>query len=1656
MKKPYLLLLAFLLAMLYAGSSIAQSISYRSSFDLSNGATFSSSADVGSESTPNGFIIVNNGTKLFTIGSGEVNQYTLTTPDDLDGGLSYDGFSFFTGSNAWDIDFSNDGMKMFLIDATALVITQYALGSPFDISTAPIAGPSLDVSTEDTQAIGIEFNDNGTKLYVVGTAGDDVNQYTLTMPFDLTSVFFDGTPLDVQEVTSGPRDLFFSNDGSRLFIFGEDQAFEWELTSPYDVTSGGSYTGNSFDFSNEETNARGIQFNSSGTKILTTGSTSTDIIQYLLNLPSLSESLGNTGSFTESVTILLEGETFTHTGSSLENGMDYSITNLPSGLTPDLAISADGSEATLSLSGSATANQSGDNIAGLIFDFENSAFLMGDATAVANAVATNSGIGINFRDNAPFISYGSLPDVQNSTFSGNSIPVMDTNPRGFAFNNNGTKVFVTGTSSSAVHEYDLTTAYDITTASYSGNSHNVAFQETSPEDVLFNSDGSKMYVIGSSSDQVQQYSLTSPFDLSVGVSHQGSSVTFVSPVGMEFDPTGTKLFITDISTDMVSQYALATPFIVTSGMEFMASYDISANDPAAQGIKFSDDGLSLFLIGNSGEINTYSLTYPFEIGSGISFHETYIVGVAVEANPRDLLFSPDRTKMFVLGTSGDDMNQLVLNTPQLQEPFDNDGSVVGPQVIRIDDDEFNNPGGTLSNGGDYSVSGLPAGLTPTMSVAADGKSATFTLDGNAPDNQFANSINNLQFTFENSAFVGNNASNVLNSTGDSQFQVIFRDNHPRIVQEEGFDLSGTIVYTGSPFSVAAQDGSPVSVRFSPDGMRMFILGNSSDNIYQYGLANPFDVSGGVSFTGSFTGLGLTSPQGMTFSTDGSKLYVVDNSADIVNQYSLLTPFVVTSDVTADGSFDVSSEESSPTGVAFTPDGMRMFVTGSSGDDINQYTLSTPFDINGPILYDGDPFSVSSQDAFPADLVFNPKGTKMYVLGAGSDAIYVYTLANRYDITTGVTYDNTFLGVGTEETSPAGLAFGSSGTSLFIIGGTGDDVNRYSIETSGLDEASANDGSIDGSLVFNIVDDSFANVGSTLTIVDDFSISSFPNGLTPIMSVSPDGKNATLTFSGNAMDHQEINSVSSNTLSFLDGAFQGGTSANVLNSQSIELGGIEFQDNQFLSYSNGFNLLESGAEIGTSSIAATASSPAGMSFNDDGSMLYVISLTNDEVDQYTLSTPYVVTSGVSNAGAISLGSTTNPSGITFNKDGSKMFISANVGSGSTVGRVNQYDLSVPFNVTSAVFDVFYTVNTQVNRPNSLAFNKDGTKMYVLGILSDEVHQYNLANAFDLNAGVTYDNVSFSLASETTSTEDIIWGPDGGIMYMVGGSNVYQYQLNSVDDLAAGATLQGTFELQSTGGKGIAFSADGTTLVEVAQDAILHQYELTENGFSESANNLGAVDGFLRIRLTNDVFTSAGGSFTPGSQYTVSGVPAGLTPNLTISQTGTSATLTLSGMADDHQDSDDEPDLVFTFDDAAFSVSSAADVINASSTPSGTGIDFDDNNPSIAYGNRFDFSVDLPVASGITFDISSQDTDPLGLTFNPGGTKMYMLGVANDEIYQYSLSSAFDITTATFDGSPFDISATGGTSSDVIFNNTGSKMYVLGGYRRHLSVLGHLCI
>ena len=67
-------------------------------------------------------------------------------------------------------------------------------------------------------------------------------------------------------------------------------------------------------------------------------------------------------------------------------------------------------------------------------------------------------------------------------------------------------------------------------------------------------------------------------------------------------------------------------------------------------------------------------------------------------------------------------------------------------------------------------------------------------------------------------------------------------------------------------------------------------------------------------------------------------------------------------------FDISSDESSATGITFKPDGTKMYITGIGADKILQYNLTTAFDITSATLEES--VDISGAETLAQDVKFN--------------------------------------------------------------------------------------------------------------------------------------------------------------------------------------------------------------------------------------------------------------------------------------------------------------------------------------------------------------------------------------------------------------------------------------------------------------------------------------------------------------------------------------------------------------------------------------------------------------------------------------------------------------------------------------------------------------
>jgi len=148
--------------------------------------------------------------------------------------------------------------------------------------------------------------------------------------------------------------------------------------------------------------------------------------------------------------------------------------------------------------------------------------------------------------------------------------------------------------------------------------------------------------------------------------------------------------------------------------------------------------------------------------------------------------------------------------------------------------------------------------------------------------------------------------------------------------------------------------------------------------------------------------------------------------------------------TFENNFSVTDENKTATGVVFNPSGTKMYVVGilHSGNNasIAQYSLSEAFNVGSTVTLDEN-LVIFSKEQRPQGIKFNADGTKVLVLGTHGDGVDVWDLTTPYDITTLTLADTAFTSIGG---NPRGFDFNNDGTKMFVLQTT--ELQEYSLST----------------------------------------------------------------------------------------------------------------------------------------------------------------------------------------------------------------------------------------------------------------------------------------------------------------------------------------------------------------------------------------------------------------------------------------------------------------------------------------------------------------------------------------------------------------------------------------------------------------------------------
>ncbi len=257
--------------------------------------------------------------------------------------------------------------------------------------------------------------------------------------------------------------------------------------------------------------------------------------------------------------------------------------------------------------------------------------------------------------------FGTPWDVSTAFGGYKKVSQQDTAPWGLFFNPDGTKMYFTGNTNRSVYQFSLSTAWDVSTATWSG-AKDVSSEDTVPLDIFFNPDGTKMYMSGSENSTVYQYTLDLAWNVNFATydnKYKDVSLQDTTPFGNFFSPDGTKMYITGGNTSTVYQYSLFTAWDVSTAT-YSKSKDISSQDNIPHGIFFSPDGSKMYIMGDINmTIYQYSVSIAWDVSTATYDNKSKDIS-SEDGAPYGLFFNTDGSKMYFMGYNNKTVYQYVL------------------------------------------------------------------------------------------------------------------------------------------------------------------------------------------------------------------------------------------------------------------------------------------------------------------------------------------------------------------------------------------------------------------------------------------------------------------------------------------------------------------------------------------------------------------------------------------------------------------------------------------------------------------------------------------------------------------------------------------------------------------------------------------------------------------------------------------------------------------------------------------------------------------------------------------------------------------------------------------------------------------------------------
>lgn len=223
----------------------------------------------------------------------------------------------------------------------------------------------------------------------------------------------------------------------------------------------------------------------------------------------------------------------------------------------------------------------------------------------------------------------------------------------FTFNNDGTKLFLHSYSDNRIYRCPLLTAYDLTTVQAADQHFAYNTNTAAATGVTFKPDGTIMYLLQNSAPtSVEQYNLSTAYDLttaSYSSTFNISTQVPYSPYALDFSSDGTKFYAQFQTT--IYQYNMSTAWSVSTASYASKSLNAGTGgtyplDNPVLGIQLDNTGTILlalgYTVGSQAHIKKWTLGTAYDISTA-SFDSDVNIGAIA---PYGIFATADGQKIF--------------------------------------------------------------------------------------------------------------------------------------------------------------------------------------------------------------------------------------------------------------------------------------------------------------------------------------------------------------------------------------------------------------------------------------------------------------------------------------------------------------------------------------------------------------------------------------------------------------------------------------------------------------------------------------------------------------------------------------------------------------------------------------------------------------------------------------------------------------------------------------------------------------------------------------------------------------------------------------------------------------------------------------------------